>query len=219
MILRVRDLAFRYTASGPWLLDGIDFELDRGDFLTVRGDSGGGKSTLLRLLNRLADPQRGTIEFDGRPLPDYPATMLRTRMVLVFQESAFLEASVEENLLLPFTFRSLRGRGRPRFETCRPLLEQLRLAGIDPSETATRLSVGQRMRLAIARALLLEPNVLLLDEPLAGLDPDSRDALATVLTGVVRERGLAVVSVSHLDWGIGTSTVRRLQGGRLEPPG
>jgi len=175
--------------GGRTVLDAVSAGIPAGATAVV-GPSGSGKSTLLRLLNRLADPDRGQIDYRGRPLAEYEPLSLRREVSLVPQLPALLEGSVESNIRYA---AQLAGK-KP--DPAHSLL----LAGLDP-EFAGRdvagLSVGERQRAMLARALAQGPRALLLDEPTSALDPDARDAIEATLAGLRRELDLSIVLVTH----------------------
>jgi putative ABC transport system ATP-binding protein len=143
----------------------------------VLGPSGAGKSTLLRLLNRLADPDAGTIRFRGDDIRSLDPLELRRRAVLVPQVPAPLPGTVADNVRYG---PGLRGEV---VDPARPL----ELAGLDASfaeRDASKLSVGEQQRVMLARALALEPEVLLLDEPTAALDEQSKEGVERALAGL-----------------------------------
>jgi len=175
--------------GGRQVLDSVDAEIHPGATAIV-GPSGSGKSTLLRLLNRLADPDEGSIAYRGRPLAGYDPLRLRREVSLVPQLPALLEGTVGSNLgfAAGLADREL-DAGR-----C------LRLAGLDigfAERDVTELSVGERQRAMLARALAQEPRVLLLDEPTSALDPAARDAVEATLARLRRELDISLVVVSH----------------------
>jgi putative ABC transport system ATP-binding protein len=151
------------------------------------GPSGSGKSTLLRLLNRLADPDAGVVRFHDTDVRELDPLELRRRVGLVPQLPAPVPGSVAENV-----------RFGPRLEGREVDPEPpIRLAGLDPSfldRDASRLSVGEQQRVMLARALALEPEVLLLDEPTASLDSAATVAVEDALKGL---RGVSLVLVTH----------------------
>jgi putative ABC transport system ATP-binding protein len=171
------------------------------------GPSGSGKSTLLRLLNRLADPDAGVVRFHGTDVRELDPLELRRRVGLVPQLPAPVPGSVEDNVCFG---PRLEGRdGDPE--------RALRLAGLDPSfleRDASRLSVGEQQRVMLARALALEPEVLLLDEPTASLDPTATAAVEDALRGL-RDVSLVLVTHSRDQADRLTSRTIRLRDGRV----
>jgi putative ABC transport system ATP-binding protein len=152
------------------------------------GPSGSGKSTLLRLLNRLADPDEGTVRFRGEDVRVLDVLELRRRACLVPQLPAPLPASVAENVHYG---PALRGDAAD-------VEHALELAGLDRSyaeRDAARLSVGEQQRVMLARALALEPEVLLLDEPTSALDDEARDGVEATLLDLAGR--VAMVVVTH----------------------
>jgi putative ABC transport system ATP-binding protein len=156
----------------------------------VAGPSGSGKSTLLRLLNRLVDPDAGTVSYRGRDVREYDPLALRREVSLVPQLPAPLEGTVADNVLYGVRLR----------DGDADVARLLRLACLDPSfaeRDASQLSVGEQQRVMLARALALEPAVLLLDEPTSALDGAARDAVEESLLGSRNELGLSYVLVTH----------------------
>ncbi len=171
------------------MLRGVDLRLDEGS-TALLGPSGSGKSTLLRLLNRLADPSAGTVRFKGEDVRSLDPLELRRRACLVPQLPAPLPGTVAENV-----------RYGPRLcgrdaDPVRPL----ELAGLGPDyaeREADRLSVGEQQRVMLARALALDPEVLLLDEPTSALDERARDGVERTLLDLEGRAGLSMVIVTH----------------------
>jgi putative ABC transport system ATP-binding protein len=187
MLFVLRDVTYR--RGGRVILSGLTVELEEGMTALV-GPSGAGKSTLLRLLNRLADPDDGRIQYRGRDVRDYDVLELRREIALVPQLPALLPGSVAENVAYG---PGLCGR---RCELDRALA----LAGLDgtfAARAAKQLSVGEQQRLMLARALALEPRVLLLDEPTAALDERSRDAVERTLLELHARVSAAIIVVTH----------------------
>ena len=153
------------------------------------GPSGSGKSSLLRLLNRLSDPDSGTIEFEGEDVRAIDVLDLRRRAVLVPQLPAPLPGTVADNVRYgPSLFDA-----NPDVESC------LNRAGLDSAyaeREASELSVGEQQRVMLARALALDPEVLLLDEPTSALDETARDGVERTLAELARA-GVAMVLVTH----------------------
>ena len=181
----------RVTASrgGAAVLREVSLALPEGSSC-IAGGSGSGKSTLLRLLNRLADPDSGSIAYRGRPLPELDVLELRREVALVPQLPALLEGTVADNV-----------RFGPRLAgrdvEVAPLLDLAGLEADFAERDAGRLSVGEQQRVMLARALALEPRVLLLDEPTSALDERTRDRVEETLAGLRRRTGISIVLVTH----------------------
>ncbi len=185
----------RQAHDGTSILHDIDLEIQRGQITALIGPSGAGKSALLRLLNRLSDPVAGEIMYSGRPIADYPIGELRRRVGFVFQTPVVFPGTVRDNLLVAAEIVCT-----PSAEIPARLEESLRLAEVDhdlADRDATRLSVGQKQRVNIARALMTAPETLLMDEPTASLDPETADKLGRTIACLSSERGLTVVAVTH----------------------
>lgn len=175
--------------GGRAVLDGFSARIREGATAIV-GPSGIGKSTLLRLLNRLADPDRGEIAYRGQPLNEHEPLALRREVALVPQLPALLDGTVESNLRYAADLA-----GEPL-----EVAETLRRAGLDPSfagRDVAKLSVGEQQRAMLARALAQRPAVLLLDEPTSALDHAARDAVEATLARLRAESNLSLVLVSH----------------------
>ena len=156
----------------------------------IAGPSGSGKSTLLRLLNRLADPDEGVVRHSGRDVRDYDPLALRREVCLVPQLPAPLEGTVADNVL--YGVRLVDGDADVR--------RMLELSGLDPAfadRDASQLSVGEQQRVMLARALALEPSVLLLDEPTSALDEVAREAVERTLAHLREQLDLSYVLVTH----------------------
>jgi putative ABC transport system ATP-binding protein len=177
------------SRGGKVILRGVDASLPEGA-TCVAGPSGSGKSSLLRLLNRLADPDAGTVRYRGSDVGEADVLELRREVCLVPQLPALLAGTVEDNL------RFAAGLAGTEPE----IAALLDLAGLDrsyASRNATRLSVGEQQRAMLARALALEPRVLLLDEPTAALDEEARDAVEATLAGLRSRVDASIVLVTH----------------------
>jgi len=178
-----------YSRGGEVVLRDVDARLPVGASC-IAGPSGSGKSTLLRLLNRLADPDRGRVIYEGIDVREREVLALRREVCLVPQLPALVDGSVHDNV--GYGAR-LAGRS---FDSRRCL----ELAGLDPGfyeREATRLSVGEQQRVMLARALALEPRVLLLDEPTSALDESSRDAVEATFRGLRAKTAISLVLVTH----------------------
>ena len=178
-----------YSRAGAVVLREVTARLPVGA-RCIAGPSGSGKSTLLRLLNRLADPQQGTVRYEGTDVRELDVLSLRREVSLVPQLPALIAGSVQDNVSYG---ARLAGHS---FDTRRCL----ELAGLDPSlheRDSSRLSVGEQQRVMLARALALEPRVLLLDEPTSALDESARDAVEATLRRLRERTAISLVLVTH----------------------
>lgn len=197
-LLECRRVRFAHP-DGPDLFADFDLAVEAGGYYAVRGPSGAGKSTLLRLLCRLEEPVSGEILFQGRPLAEYAPPGLRRTVCLIQQTPQVLPISVRENLLLPFTLAANASLPQPDDQDLLARLHGFRLADVALTAQAASLSVGQRQRLCLIRALLLGPKALLLDEPTSALDPESAAVVMAEIARVNAEEGVTVIMVTHAE--------------------
>jgi putative ABC transport system ATP-binding protein len=172
------------------ILRGVTFAVQAGEVFSVVGPSGAGKSTLLRTINRLVESTAGNIFLDGAPIEEINPLELRRRIGMVFQLPALFGDTVEDSVLY-----GVRLAGK-----CADVERLLGLAGLAPSLASRNpqsLSVGQQQRVSIARALALEPEVLLMDEPTSALDQAARQRIEDLIGQLNKELGLTIVVVSH----------------------
>lgn len=176
------------------ILSDVSFEIPAGARVAVIGASGTGKTTLLRLMNRLDDPDSGTISLNGTDIRQLPPPVLRRKVGMVFQQPHLFDGTILDNLNRPLTLGGQPDLDRLRAEAA---LEQVHLPGHLLDQHSRDLSIGQQQRVALARALVLQPEVLLLDEPTSALDPRSADTVLSLLTDVASASGITLVMVSH----------------------
>ena len=187
MLFELEDV--RYSRDGKVVLNDVRARLPVGAS-SLLGPSGSGKSTLLRLLNRLADPQSGRVIYEGKDVRDYDPLALRREVSLVPQLPALIDGTVHDNV-------AYGPRLAGRSFNARSCLE---LAGLNPdfeSRDSSKLSVGEQQRVMLARALALEPRVLLLDEPTSALDQAARDAVEGTLRRLRTRTAISIVVVTH----------------------
>jgi putative ABC transport system ATP-binding protein len=190
-LFTLRDV--RQERGGREVLRGIDLDLPAGEITALVGPSGAGKTSLIRLLNRLDDPTGGAVEFDGRLLTDYPVRSLRRRVGFVFQVPVMFPGSVADNLRVA---AALAG-GEGKEGEIERLLPMVGLDASYASRDGERLSGGERQRVNLARALATRPEVLLLDEPTSALDPETADRLMATVCELSAQVGLTTVMVTH----------------------
>jgi len=178
-------------------LGDLSYNFLPGRFYSIQGPSGAGKTTLLRLINRLEEPQSGSVLFKGRPLTSYHPPQLRRSLMFVQQAPTLVDGSVRENLLMPFRFRANQDQIKPDNGRLQEFLEKLLLRGLRLDDNALALSVGQQQRLCFIRGLLLSPEVLLLDEPTSALDEESREVVERLAERQCSEQKRTVIMVSH----------------------
>ena len=180
-----------------WALRNISFTLDKGEFLGIAGHTGSGKSTLIQHINGLLTPTEGRVLIDGEPVGN-PETAAKSGIGMVFQypEHQLFAASVYEDVV--FGPRNLGCSADEAEERYRKAMDRVDL-NADALRDASPfgLSGGQQRRVAFAGVLAMEPTVLVLDEPVAGLDPKSREDFLQFIARLHREQGLTVVMVSH----------------------
>ncbi len=179
------------------VFDGLDLDVEQGAMVLLKGPSGSGKSTLLRLVNRLEDPTAGSIRFLGRPLESFSPPRLRREACLLPQTPILLPGPVRDNLLVPFTFKANADLTLPDDATLRALMARLLLSDVDLDAPARALSVGQRQRLCLIRAVLVGPKLLLLDEPTSALDSTSKSLVEDMVEAMNLELGLTVIMAGH----------------------
>ena len=210
-LFEVRGLGAAFDGCPVLAIDGL--RIAEGGVTVLVGENGSGKTTLLRLLNGLLEPARGEILFRGHPIAGEGRAALRARTVMVHQQPLVFRGTVAQNVGY-----GLRIRGVARDEIAGRVaaaLEQVGLPGFAPRRAAA-LSGGETQRVCLARALALAPAVLLLDEPTANVDPDSR----AVVERVIRDRarsGVSVVMSTHvMETAYRLSdTLLRLEGGKI----
>jgi phosphate transport system ATP-binding protein len=200
--LRLEAVSVRYGEKAA--VKDVSLSVHQGEVLALIGPSGCGKTTLLRTLNRLTEltpnaTRGGSILLDGRDVHELADTELRARVSMVFQQPNPFPMSIFDNVAFALREQS---RKRPRRNEIEPqVVDALRRAGLyeevrdDLNRPALRLSGGQQQRLCIARAIALQPEVLLMDEPCSALDPRSTETIEQLI-GELR-RDLAVVIVTH----------------------
>jgi osmoprotectant transport system ATP-binding protein len=196
-MIRFNDVWKSYDRGATWVTSGISLHVSQGELLILLGASGCGKTTTLKMINRLIEPTRGSIQVGGRDVAGVDPVSLRRDIGYVFQGiGLFPHMTVEQNVgVVPRLLGWTHERTRARAD------ELLELVGLPPQEYRDRypreLSGGQKQRVGFARALASGSKLMLLDEPFGALDPLTRDALQSEFTKLRRQLGLTAVMVTH----------------------
>jgi putative ABC transport system ATP-binding protein len=196
-ILEIRDVVkrrFKVDGSAHDVLDGVDLDIRPGEIVALIGPSGMGKSTFLRLLNRLEEVDAGRISFLGQPFGQINPLKLRRQIGLVTQKPFMFPGTVRDNLMI-----ALRDRGEtpPSSQKLEALLKTCAVDADWLDQPARRLSVGQQQRVSIARVLLNHPHLLLLDEPTSSLDPETAEDVLSRLIAHVADNESCLLLVTH----------------------
>lgn len=193
MLLNVKDIHKQY--GDIEVLKGVSLTLARGETKVIMGPSGTGKSTLLRCINRLSAPTSGEVELDGVLISDRNINTMRQKVAFVFQDfNLFLHLGALDNVAIG----PMRLRGMKRAEARALAMDMLKRVGMDSHATSypAQLSGGQQQRVSIARALAMEPEVILFDEPTSALDPELTGEVVAVMQGLAAD-GITMLVVSH----------------------
>ena len=191
--MECRDLGRKLPSEpGRFLVQDINYSVESAEVLGVIGPSGAGKSTLLRLINRLDEPTHGTVLFNSQDYRSVDTAALRRSIGMVMQRAYLFPGTVAENL----AFGPLQQGRNMNGAEIDSLLSEVGLAGYATRDALT-LSGGEAQRVAITRALANDPEVLLLDEPTSALDEAARDSVQRLLEGLIRERHLTCIWVTH----------------------
>jgi phospholipid/cholesterol/gamma-HCH transport system ATP-binding protein len=196
--LLLRDV---HKGFGPKkVLRGVDLEVTPGESLVIIGGSGTGKSVALKCMLGLMRPERGTIEIDGQPMTGASQgerAQLRRKMGMLFQGGALFDSlTIGENV----AFALVEGMGMDRAEARHVALDKLEAVGLDVAVAKlhpAELSGGMQKRVALARAIAAEPEILFFDEPTTGLDPIVADVINDLIVKCVRQLGATAVSITH----------------------
>lgn len=200
-VIRVKKLykIYRIGETKVYALNGVDFELYKGEFVAIVGTSGSGKSTLLNMLAGLEKPSKGEIEIAGRHIEKLTekqlVTFRRQRVGFIFQSYNLLNTmNAIENVALPLSFR-----GVSRKERLKSAMKYLKLVGIEEQarHMPNQMSGGQQQRVGIARALVVNPQIIFADEPTGNLDSRTTMEVLRLMQDIVREQKQTLVMVTH----------------------
>ena len=194
-ILRLKEVSLQATVGSDYLIRDISLAIEAGENVAIVGTSGSGKTSLLRAIDRLVIPQEGEIYFQGATVERLTAIELRRKIVLVTQEPKLLGMNVIDALSYPLRLQQLTETEiRQRVDTW---IDLLGIAEEWLNKTELQLSLGQRQLIAIARALVMRPQILLLDEPTSALDIGTATRVLSVLTELNQSQNLTILIVSH----------------------
>ena len=190
IILKVENVRREIVKNGSTVttIDGISFSFHKGTIYNIVGPSGAGKTSFLRLLNRLDDPTEGKVVYHGQPLDFYPPTELRKKISMLFQTPYLFDQTVRENLKYCCQHDE---------KTIGEILTRVGLKPDFADKQAEDISGGERQRVALARALLLDPEILLLDEPTASLDPTLSQSIEGLILELTRNFCLTSIIITH----------------------
>lgn len=196
-IIEVKDLSFRYKEDQEYYdVNSVTFHVKRGEWLSIVGHNGSGKSTTIRLIDGLLEAESGEIWIDGQLLSRENVWDLRRQIGMVFQnpDNQFVGATVEDDVAF-----GLENQGLPREEMKKRVAESLELVGMldFKKREPARLSGGQKQRVAIAGVVALRPAILILDEATSMLDPEGRRELIQTVQEIRKDYQMTVVSITH----------------------
>lgn len=222
-MIKIKDLVHRYTIwenenkeSKKTVLDGISFDIPSGQFVAVLGANGSGKSTLAKHLNVLLLPDEGTVWIDGKDTKDKEKLWsIRTEVGMVFQnpDNQIIGTSVEEDVAF-----GPENRNMPSAEIRGRVAKSLKAVDLQSKRkiSPSRLSGGQKQRVAIAGVLACTPKCLVLDEPTAMLDPNSRAEVMKVVHALNKEQGLTVILITHhMDEAVDADRIYLMKAGKV----
>ena len=196
-IIDVKNLSFRYKESQEYYdVKDITFHVKRGEWLSIVGHNGSGKSTTVRLIDGLLEAESGEIVIDGQRLIEENVWNIRRQIGMVFQnpDNQFVGATVEDDVAF-----GLENQGLSRQEMQKRVEEALDLVGMldFKKREPARLSGGQKQRVAIAGVVALRPAILILDEATSMLDPEGRRELIETVKGIRKDYDMTVISITH----------------------
>ena len=196
-IIDVKNLSFRYKESQEYYdVKDITFHVKRGEWLSIVGHNGSGKSTTIRLIDGLLEAESGEIVIDGQRLTEENVWNIRRQIGMVFQnpDNQFVGATVEDDVAF-----GLENQGLSRQEMKKRVEEALDLVGMldFKKREPARLSGGQKQRVAIAGVVALRPAILILDEATSMLDPEGRRELIETVKGIRKDYDMTVISITH----------------------
>jgi len=205
-LFKLFNVSFSYN-SGKAVFENINLEINRNDLIIIKGESGAGKSTFLKLFNRFCDNIKGKINFCGKDLKGFKIEQIRSSVIYLPQLPYVIDGTVEDNLTFPFFFHSHK---KQKYDPGKAMewINYFQL-NILLNQDALKLSIGQKQRIALIRSMLLEPEVLLLDEPGSALDNNNKRLIEQKIESLIRSSEITVIMATHSEVGFSDADVRR----------
>ncbi|WP_077623990.1 energy-coupling factor ABC transporter ATP-binding protein [Sediminibacillus massiliensis] len=195
-LIEFRNVSFRYGENQPWVLENVSFQIASDEWVAIIGHNGSGKSTIAKLMNGLLFAQEGEILVDGLPVNENTIWEVRKKVGMVFQnpDNQFVGTTVRDDVAF-----GLENRGVQREEMLKRMEESLNAVGMKEYalHEPHRLSGGQKQRVAIASVMAISPDVIILDEATAMLDPKGRQEIMKTVQSVKKQKNLALVTITH----------------------
>ncbi|MDN6397718.1 MAG: ATP-binding cassette domain-containing protein [Alkalibacterium sp.] len=190
-ILEINDVSF--NVGGNTILSHLDFSVNKGEHITVTGPSGGGKSTLLKVIASMLTQTEGSIIYKGKNIQEINPIEYRKKVSYLFQNPALFDSTVKDNLAFPSSIRD------DKFDEAKSiqLLERVSLDKSYLSKQVKELSGGEKQRIALIRNILYKPEILLLDEVTSSLDMENKDILHDIIGELNDKDKITILSVSH----------------------
>ena len=210
-IIRLENVAF--NVSNRDILTNINFSVKEGQIVTITGPSGGGKSTLLKLIGLLNSPTSGTIQYLGKNIFEYEPTEYRKEVSYFFQNAVLFDDTVRDNLAFPAKIREI------EFDESRAIegLKLVQLPSTYLDKPIQELSGGEKQRVALIRNLMFPPKVLLMDEITSSLDKENRDIVVSFIHRLNKEENVTVLWITHnQDEIVASSEIITINDGKLE---
>ena len=193
--IQLHHVGLTAATGGVDILTEISCQISAGEFIALVGPSGAGKTSLMRLLNRLSDPTRGAVHFEGRDISQISVIQHRQQVTLVNQEPRLLGMTVQEAISYPLLLRGLTPNQAQ--QSIGKWIERLQIPADWLNRKELQLSVGQRQRVALVRALVIQPKVLLLDEPTSALDLGQASRLLIQLAKLAQQKQMTILMSNH----------------------
>lgn len=182
-----------FSVDQEKILDGVDFSIDKGERITITGPSGGGKSTLLKIIASILTPTEGKVRYKGEDLAEIDPIEYRKKVSYFFQNATLFDQTVRDNLAFPYQIREEEFNEKKSVS----MLERMKLNRSYLDKAVKDLSGGEKQRVALVRNLLYKPEVILLDEVTSSLDAANKDIIYAILDELNQKEQMTILSVTH----------------------